>query len=153
MSIACEKCNDTGKVVTNHKPGPEVAITGGGSVQCAGGFSTDLCECRRKLPRRHGKASFWVFDTPITFEEEIGPCLRIGVQFQPELPVSTDGYPLHRTLDNAYYPPSIKFAFDGFPLNADELRAMADFCTRMAGKAEELDVIVPDEQSPERSGQ
>lgn len=135
----CPKCNDTGEIVIReqHSHGASIA--------------TNLCECRRGLPRRHGKVSWW--DSEVVYEEKFRVCdgvlLDSRVSISRELPVSADNFPLHRTNDNSRFSNSIAIEIDCTIAPSDMLREFAAFLLKMADKSDELDQPYPDEVFPQ----
>lgn len=64
MRAVCTKCGDTGSYGVNHPPTrPPIDLGDGYTMHDEGSYSTTLCECRAKLPRRHGKARWWTCET------------------------------------------------------------------------------------------
>lgn len=137
----CDKCNDTGKIVNETGPGPVCDVGGGYTIQRTGGSASDLCECRKSLPPRHGKARWWQCET--VYSESMTTCDGFGqvnVTISREVPISEDNYRLHRTVENAYFSctPTVEIE-SGPALTSGALRDIAAFLIRMAAKTDELD--------------
>lgn len=134
----CSKCGDTGKI--GRELPEERRELGGDLVSVIGGYTTDLCECRRKLPKRFGKATWW--HREYLPGEEINLLDRgtVTVRFDRELPLTEDGHPLHRTADNCYFSVSPLIEMDlPVAMIADDLRQIAALFLRMAERCDELD--------------
>lgn len=136
--MTCPLCNDKGSVGYEH---PEVAREYEGGTITSGGYSTELCQCRRDLPRRFGKASWWWCESVAGETMETGGGLgTVSVHFSREIPISEDNYPLHRTADNCYFSVTPRVEVDCGPaMTADDLRQIAAMFMRMADKCDELD--------------
>lgn len=132
MQYTCEKCKDKG-MYRFEETSPDGLSTSSGPV---------LCECRRSLPRREGNARYWVSDDPIELTAQAGiyDDASVTIKLTPELPVSEDNYPLLRTEENCYYPPSIEVSSKGRPFFAtsDELRVLAKLFTDAADKCDSM---------------
>lgn len=142
LSDATEcKCGGKGSYGYTTPPGPVRPLGDGLTIQQMEGYRTALCECRRNLPPRDGKAAWWTAGAAYS-ETYKGTCdwFSVTVSLTPELPVSADNYPLRRTRENSYYPASVSIAIDGDPLVSSDLRELAAFLVRMADKADEIDV-------------
>lgn len=140
--MKCKTCGGSGKIIHDHKPGPIVSMGDGSTMQSIGGYSTELCECRKSLPLRDGKASYWVHGPSVSREwKSLCDYLAVSVDLTPELPVSEDNYPLRRTMENAYYPASIYVAItEGDQvLTSDDLRELAKFLVKCADEVDQLD--------------
>jgi hypothetical protein len=135
--MSCDKCNDTGKIVHDF-----VNETGGVT-----GFWTELCTCRRDLPRRYGRAAWWSMDDAISdTHETCAGYVTMTLWSAPELPVSEDNYPLHRTTENSYFRPGVSIQMEGEDvLTTDDLRALANFMLAFADRVDKRDGPIPDE--------
>lgn len=146
MSETC-KCGGTGEIVIELATTTQPMADGGSVV--SGGSSTSLCECRRRLPRRHGKVSWWTWADPVSWSFAAAGqwWLKATVTTKQEMPVSEDGYPLHRTLNNAHFNTGASIEIDGEALTSDDLREFAKFLTECADKIDAMDKPVSDEGS------
>lgn len=143
--MTCPKC-DNGKTVENLQPGPEIRLQTGGSIQHTGGFITHLCECRKSLPPRHGKAQWWSCETIEggTLDLNLG---EVVVTFSREVPISEDNYLVHRTEENCCYRVTADVQIDLGPVGTSAtLREVAAFLLKMADKCDELDAPHPSDK-------
>lgn len=139
-ATACPNCNGTGQI--RHHSKDQI----GGLAEVTTEWTT-LCECRASLPSRHGKVSWWTYGKPRTVDMTTADGLTdVSLTWTPELPVSADNYPLHRTLDNAHFVGTISIEVDNGPaLTSDGLREIAAFLVRVADDIEKWDEPVADE--------
>gem|GEM_PF-4734792 len=135
-SIECARCGDSGKVRTEEdhldQQGNVVGHTSG----------TLQCECRRDLPPRDGKASWWGSEQ--THEEiwqsSIWEDEMVEVSVCAEVPYDENGYRVHRR-GNRYYPTTATLACSesiSF-LGPDDLRGLAAVLTRAADAIDAVD--------------
>lgn len=129
----CKKCNGTGKVV--HDVAPE-AITD--RITMTGGFMSELCECRKAMPRVHGVAKWWS-DEPV--KTITAPLLihHATVTISAELPISADNRPLIRDAANFYYPSTASIDTFSELLFAQDLRSIAKALLEAADEMDAFD--------------
>lgn len=143
-SLPCE-CDGSGKIVDRHEPNGVVVQLGHGlEMHDGGGYTSRLCDCRKKLPKRDGVARWWgsseqVFEDTVEFAmfDEYAT-LSVGV----ETCISEDNYLVHRTADNSYYPciAHLEVSEDNLSwLLADDLRKLAAMLNAAADKCDEID--------------
>lgn len=141
----CE-CDGTGRIVDHFEGDPNhwVDIGNGLQMGAPSGYSTRLCSCRKSLPKRDGKATWWgssetVFDDTVEFvmfDEHAS--VSVGV----ETCISEDNFLVHRTAENAYYPCIAHLEVSDTDLTwllADDLRAFAAMLLAAADKCDEVD--------------
>lgn len=122
----------------------------GTTIQNIGGSGSRPCACVRDLPAIDGKATWW--NTETIYSAVVGipignECMEITADC--EIPLNDAGRRLHRTADNAYYPPLVNVEGLGRAmLHSDTAReiaaaliAAADACD----KADELAIATRDE--------
>lgn len=150
--MTCTHCNDTGEI--RHDSHEEIKSRDGTVTQLGSSWTT-LCQCRADLPARHGKVSWWTGGKSVTWEYE-SACewLCVAVTASPELPVSDDGYPLHRTLDNMHFRTGahVEITKGDSVLTSDDLRTLAAFLVGCADKIDAMDEPVADVPDSGRGG-
>lgn len=147
VSAACPngECDGSGRIVDQIPASKESTSIGNGlRIQMAGGYSSRLCSCRKNLPKRDGKASWWgpaerVFEDTVEFAmfDEYAT-LSVGV----ETCITEDNYLVHRTAENAYYPPIAHLEVSDTDLTwllADDLRALAAMLLAAADRCDEIE--------------
>lgn len=110
----------------------------------SGGSSTKVCECRRNLAPRLGKAHYWtekaVHTAYLTTPDSLG---EFEALINVEQPMSADNFPLVRTAENCYFKPTITLEVDSGPaLTADSLRLVARWLLTIADKAAHLKAML-----------
>lgn len=139
------ECDGTGRIVDRIPPSDhEVDIGNGLVMRQGGGYSSRLCSCRKDLPKRDGRASWWgaseqVFEGTVEFAmfNEYAT-ISVGV----ETCISEDNYLVHRTAENAYYPPITHLEVSDTDLTwllPDDLRKLAAMLIAAADKCDEIE--------------
>lgn len=139
------ECDGSGKIVDEIKPAEHWNPIGNGmQMRMAGGYSSRLCACRKDLPKRDGVASWWgasetVFEDTVEFAmfDEYAT-ISVGV----ETCISEDNYLVHRTAENAYYPPITHLELSDADLTwllPDDLRKLAAVLSAAADKCDEIE--------------
>lgn len=140
----CDKCGDTGVVRYTTLGDAEPHDMGDGTmIQDMGGSGSRACSCVRDLPAIDGKATWWesepihsvVVGIPIGNE-----CCEIVADC--EIPRNDQGRRLHRTADNAYYPPLVNV--DGLghaTLHSDTARELAAALVAAADACDKADEL------------
>lgn len=140
----CPKCHGAGKLTYRIAGSEEKVDLGNGTyMQDCGGSGSRQCDCTRDLPAIDGEAKWWSLET--IYSEIVS--VPIGnesceISADCEIPIGDGGRRVHRTADNAYYPPLIKvLGLADATLHAETAReiaakliAAADACD----KADEL---------------
>jgi hypothetical protein len=139
------ECDGSGKIVDRIPESQEWHDFGNGlQIRNGGGYSSRLCSCRRKLPKRDGRATWWgtseqVFDDTVEFALfDEWATLSVGV----ETCISEDNYLVHRTAENAYYPPVAHLEVSDAALSwllPDDLRKLAAMLLAAADKCDEIE--------------
>lgn len=136
--MICTKCSGKGSIGHESKD-----ATGNVTI-----YTTELCECRRSMPRRYGKASWWhkeiVYTDSLTLVND-----ELVITVDRELPITEGNYPVHRTAENCYFQPLAEISVDEYGLRlrtADDLRELAAWLVKTADKMDELGQPYPDEQ-------
>lgn len=110
-----------------------------------GGFTTELCPCRRSLPRRYGRARWWSIETVHADSIELDGLHHVGINVTCEVPISEDNYPLHRTAENSHFRVLADIdADDARMLTSDNLRELAAWLVTKADRMDELDQPYPE---------
>lgn len=140
----CE-CDGSGRIVDRIPPSDHSTPIGDGlSIQSMGGYSSRLCSCRKKLPKRDGKASWWgasesVFEKTVEFAMfDEWATLSVGV----ETCINEDNYLVHRTPENMYYPCIAHLELSEQNLTwllAEDMRKLAAMLLDAADKCDEVD--------------
>ena len=132
MNPKCNKCNDTGRVQIETSP----EDFGNGITMLAGTMPI-LCECRKAMPRVHGKASWWSMEhaKTITVPPTI---LEARIDIEVELPISEDNRPLVCDASNFYWPSCAKVEIESDSLCSFELR---DIAAGLIKAADQMDAI------------
>jgi hypothetical protein len=146
--MTCAICNGTGKVKYRMLGDAMPTDVGNGvSVQAMDGWGTKPCACVKDLPAIAGVASWWDLETIYSKVVTVpigNECAEITADC--EIPRNDNGRRLHRTAENAYYPPLIRFEVPGhMTLHSDTAREMAAALIAAADacdKADELSVAV-----------
>lgn len=149
MESTCDKCNDTGTL--RHEIGPimpPVDMGNGVTLESMGGLMSSLCECRKSLPPRHGKAAWWNTEDRLSETYKTIVSDEIHATVNLEVPISIDNYRVHRTRDNAYYPAAITLDLPADNVTfhtVEDLRGFAAFLIKIADQAEKIEEFVPEE--------
>lgn len=127
--MSCDKCGGTGKTrytILPSNPDP-VDIGDGIVVQDMGGVGTRACVCVRDLPAIDGKAKWW--ETESIYSKVVVVPIgdeAVEVSADCEVPRADDGRRVHRTWENAYYPPLVEMqAPEHVTLHSDTARELA----------------------------
>ncbi|MDP3720793.1 MAG: hypothetical protein Q8T13_23775 [Acidobacteriota bacterium] len=124
-------CEGTGAyVVASKVKGCDVLVSG---------YSTEPCVCRKNLPAREGKATWWTKETVFS-ETAIALVDEVRVSVQPEVPMSDDNHRVQRR-GNRYYPTFVDFEVgrERAILFPDEARKLAQLLVRAADAADLID--------------
>lgn len=144
--VSCEKC-DNGKI-TYRTLGDALPteLGDGTTIQMGDGFGTRPCECVRDLPPVDGEASWWDDESiyskvvPVPIHNE---AVEVGASC--EIPLREDGRRVHRTADNAYYPPLIDVqAPKSMTLHAETARELAAALNAAADACDKADKLAMD---------
>lgn len=133
-------CNGTGRLTYEDQWHPDQPAA----------LCSALCECRKNLPRRHGKAAWWLTENVKTLEWSAATGASASATIDLEVPVSEDNYPLIRTEDNVYFPALANVALDcpSYGMTSDDLRQLAKWLTEVADECDRIDEPTP---CPERA--
>lgn len=141
---SCARCADTGKVVYRLLGDAAPRPFGDGvTIQDMGGWGTRACPCVRDLPATDGKATWW--ETETIYNEVVG--VPIGneaaeVRATGEVPRGDDGRRVHRTRENAYYPPLVDVECPAsMTLHADSARELAAALIAAADACDKADEL------------
>lgn len=140
------ECDGTGKIVDHYVGDPDhwVDIGNGLQMGAPSGYSSRLCSCRKSLPKRDGEASWWGASEQI-FEDTVGLALfdeYVTLSVGVETCISEDNYLVHRTAENAYYPPIAHLEVSDTDLTwllPDDLRKLAAMFLAAADKCEAIE--------------
>jgi hypothetical protein len=94
--MSCEKC-ENGAVKYE-----ETDTNAAGEVM-GHTYGTNLCDCRKDLPRVRGAAKWWTTEDLTVESIETTLNGEVTVRVNSELPVSEDNRPLIRDAENLYY--------------------------------------------------
>ncbi len=140
----CERCGGTGKLRYGIAGSAEKIDLGNGTyMQDAGGSGTRACECVRDLPAIDGEATWW--DLKSIYSQIVG--IPIGneaceVSADCEVPRDENGGRVHRTRENAYYPPLIKvMGLGDVILHSDTAREVAAALIAAADACDKADEL------------
>jgi len=139
------ECDGSGRIVDRIPESEERHdLEPGLQIRVIGGYSSRLCSCRKDLPKRDGHAKWWgaseqVFEDTVEFAlfNEYAT-LSVGV----ETCISEDNYLVHRTAENAYYPPIAHLEVSETDLTwlmEDDLRRLAAMLLAAADRCAEID--------------
>lgn len=152
--LDCEKCGGAGKVRYSIASSGSRDLGDGVTITDMGGTGTRACSCVRDLPAIDGKATWWETET-IYSEVVVVPIGNEAVEITAdcEVPRDENGRRVHRTAQNAYYPPLIRLEMEcAATLHSDTAReiaaalvAAADACD----KADELVVATMEREAPD----
>lgn len=134
MSTRCAKCGDTGSYEKREK---ESRLMSDGSTWEFEAFLTIPCECRRELPPRDGKATWWSLERVYERDVIVGVD-TITVAVRAEVPMSADGYRVHR-YGNRYYPTMIDVEEWPTLLLPDDVRKLAAVLIEAADVCDRID--------------
>lgn len=139
----CEKCGGTGKLRYDIAPTPGTIDLGDGMTMVdMGGSGTAACECVRDLPACDGTATWW--DLESIFSESVPVPIgddSIEVRADCEIPRAANGRRVHRTPENAYYPPLVEVELLGSTVtfHAVDARVLAAALVKAADACDERD--------------
>jgi hypothetical protein len=147
-AVACEACGGKGTIAYRVEGDFEPTPVGNGvSAQNMGGWSTRPCKCVKDLPATDGSAKWWdsetIYSTAIPVP--VGDT-AIEVSADCEVPRAENGRRLHRTADNAFYPPLITLETDrpSLTLFAEDARALAAVLVAAADACDRADKLAMD---------
>jgi hypothetical protein len=138
--MACAKCDDKGAYGVE-EPEEKRQMADGSTWVFGPTYSTVLCDCRKDVPPRDGKASWWtlesVYDADVVIP--IGD-ESVSVKVSAEVPMSDDNYRLHR-FGNRYYPTliDVEVSHDKLTLHSDTARELAKALMAAADSADRID--------------
>lgn len=149
--MSCEKCGGTGKLRYDIAPSGEARRVGDVIIEDRGGSGTRACPCVRDLPAVDGHAKWWesetihsaVVDVPI-FQE----CVEIEATC--EVPRAENGQRVHRTAENAYYPPLVEVQTpEKLTLHSDTARELATALIAAADACDRADALADATRAPD----
>jgi hypothetical protein len=144
QSDSCKECGGKGKISYRTPADLEPVDMGNGTtIQSMGGWSTRACSCVKDLPALDGVATWW--DMESIYSEVVGVPIGaacIEVDADCEVPRDESGRRLHRTMENAYYPPLIRMVVPGdVTLHSDSARELAAALIAAADACDKADSL------------
>lgn len=143
-SDVCEKCGGTG-ILAYRIAGTvdKIDLGNGTTIQDMGGHGSRPCPCVADLPAIDGTATWWssesIYSTVVMVP--IGnECCEISADC--EIPLNDAGRRLHRTGENAYYPPLVKvLGLADATLHSDTAREIAAALLAAADACDKADQL------------
>ena len=144
MAEPCEKCGGKGTItyrtLGDAMPTP---LGDGTTIQATGGHGTRPCECVRDLPAIDGKATWWSSES-IYSKVVVVPIHNEAVEISAdcEIPLMDNGRRVHRTAENAYYPPLVEVETPpSLTLHSDTARELATALVAAADACDKADEL------------
>jgi hypothetical protein len=141
--VSCDRCGGTGKRRLTRPPSGESWRIGDVVVEDGGGSSTAACDCVRDLPAIDGMATWWESETihhvvvPVPIFDD-----AVEITAECEVPRRADGQRVHRTAENAYYPPLITVESpERITLDSEDARALAAALAAAADACDRADAL------------
>lgn len=140
----CAECGGTGKIGYRTLGGDVVNLGNGVVMEELGGWSTRPCACVKDLPAADGKASWWTSET--VYAETVAIPIgneAVEITADCEVPRAENGRRVHRTAENAYYPPLVDVVTDRdkLTLHSDTAREIAAALIAAADACDEADEL------------
>lgn len=144
MTDDCPKCSGKGKLTYGIAGSDERVDLGGGVYMTdGGGFGTRACPCVADLPAIDGTATWWESETVYSEIVDIpigADCCEINAD--AEIPRANNGRRVHRTADNAYYPPLVRvMGLGDATFHAEDARKLAAVLNAAADACDKADEL------------
>lgn len=132
----CGICHDTGATERHERSRRTLQD---GTVIESSALLTDPCVCRRGLPPRDGKATWWSLEPVFSRTVMVG-CDEVTVSVAAEVPMDAENYRVHRR-GNRYYPTTIDVEPETWPsvMHPDQTRELAQALIDAAAICEAID--------------